>query len=65
MKQNREEKALEALVGLALHHSCDKITDAEIQKYLSKPVKLSKEDEDALKRARPALLKSLRSFYKQ
>lgn len=56
----REEQALEALVALALRHDQDGITDAEISRYMSKPVKLSKEDSAALKRARPKLLEALR-----
>jgi len=36
------------------------VTDEEIENYMSQPVKLTKEDEAALKRARPKLLAALR-----
>jgi hypothetical protein len=56
----RERQAIEALVSLALRNTQGIVTDEEVAEYMSKPVTLSKEDETALKRARPGLLKALR-----
>lgn len=47
---NREEKALQALVSAALHVRGDEVSLEEIQRYLTGEVTLSAEDEAALKR---------------
>jgi hypothetical protein len=48
--ENREEKALQALVSAALHARGDEVSMDEIQPYLAEEVTLSAEDEAALKR---------------
>ncbi len=60
VSRRREEQALLALMALALRNGVEPVTEAEIAKYTSQPVKLSAEDEAALKRARPEFLKALR-----
>ena len=60
VSRRRERQALEALVALALRNVQGIVTDEEIENYMSQPVNLTKEDEAALKRARPKLLAALR-----
>ena len=60
VSRRRERQALETLVALALRNVQGIATDEEIENYMSQPVTLTKEDEAALKRARPKLLAALR-----
>jgi hypothetical protein len=60
VSRRRERQALEALVAIALRNVQGIVTDEEIENYMSQPVKLTKEDEAALERARPKLLAALR-----
>ena len=60
VSRRREEKALEALVALALRNDTEPVTAAEIERYTRRPVRLSREDAAALKRARPKLLAALK-----
>lgn len=63
-RDEAEARALECLVALALRIDLGEGTQEEIAKYMTEPVKLSKEDEDALKRAHPKLLEALREELK-
>lgn len=63
--RKREDQAVMALVALTILNDKYVITDEELEKYISKPVKLSKADAAALKRARPKLLKAIRKELKQ
>lgn len=60
VSRRREEQALEALVALALRNDTEPVTAAEIERYTRRPVRLSREDAAALKRARPKLLAALK-----
>lgn len=57
-QRRKEDRACAALVTLALHDE-DMLTDKEMERYMKKPLKLSKADSAALKRARPGLIESL------
>lgn len=60
VSRRREEQALKCLVALALRNSAGEVTDAEIERYTRRPVRLSREDAAALKRARPKLMAALK-----
>ena len=60
VSRRREDQALEALVALALRNDTEPVTAAEIERYTRRPVRLSREDAAALKRARPKLLAALK-----
>lgn len=60
VSRRREQLAIEALVALALRNDTEPVTAAEIERYTRRPVRLSREDAAALKRARPKLLAALK-----
>lgn len=60
VSRQREDQALEALCALALRNTDGEVTAAEIERYTRRPVRLSREDAAALKRARPKLLAALK-----
>ena len=57
-QRRKEDRACAALITLALHDE-EMLTDKELERYMNKPIKLSKADSAALKRVRPRLIESL------
>lgn len=49
-EQHKEDRAVEALVALALHVEYGDVTEGEIRPYIRGEVTLSAEDDAALKR---------------
>jgi|ERR1051325_1748385 hypothetical protein len=58
-KNDREDKALQALISATLHVEDVPVTEKEIEKHLGKSLALSTEDEEALRRLGPNPLQSV------